>query len=87
MAFYTGNRFAQWKGNLFLGGLSGLQLVRVVFTDKGPVGREALLGALRLRVRDVRQGPDEYLYVAVDEPNGGILRIEPGPAAVSGRTQ
>ena len=87
MAFYTGNRFPQWKGNLFLGGLSGLQMVRVVFTDKGPVGREALLGALRLRVRDVRQGPDEYLYVAVDEPNGGVLRIEPGPAAVSARTQ
>lgn len=86
MAFYTGDRFAQWKGNLFLGGLSGLQMVRVVFTDKGPVGREALLGALRLRVRDVRQGPDGYLYVAVDEPNGGVLRLEPAPAA-GGRTQ
>jgi glucose/arabinose dehydrogenase len=43
MVFYTGDRFPGWKGNLFVGGLAGLQLQRVVFTEKGPVGRETLL--------------------------------------------
>jgi glucose/arabinose dehydrogenase len=83
MAFYTGDRFPSWKGNLFVGGLSGLQLQRVVFTDKGPVGRETLLGSLRLRIRDVRQGPDGLLYLAVDDAAGGILRIEPASGTAS----
>jgi aldose sugar dehydrogenase len=82
MAFYTGDRFPAWKGNVFLGALSGQQIQRVVFTEKGPIGREALLGTLRLRIRDVRQGPDGFLYAAVDANPGGILRIEP----VSGPT-
>lgn len=80
MAFYTGDRFPAWKGNLFAGGLSGLQLQRVVFTERGPIGRETLLGALRLRIRDVRQGPDGLLYLAVDANPGAILRVEPAPA-------
>jgi glucose/arabinose dehydrogenase len=83
MAFYTGDRFPSWKGNLFVGGLSGLQLQRVVFTDRGPVGRETLLGSLRLRIRDVRQGPDGLLYLAVDDAAGGIVRVEPAQAATS----
>lgn len=74
---YTGDRFPQWKGNLFVGGLSGQVVQRVVFTDRGPVGREALINALRQRVRDMRQGPDGLLYVAVDGTPGGIIRIEP----------
>ena len=41
--------------------------------------REALLVPLRMRIRDVRQGPDELLYVLVDHENGGVLRIEPSP--------
>jgi glucose/arabinose dehydrogenase len=77
MTFYTGDRFPAWKGNLFVGGLSGLQLQRVAFTDRGLVGRETLLGSLRLRIRAVRQGPDGLLYLAVDANPGGILRIEP----------
>ena len=83
MAFYSGDRFPAWKGNVFLGALSGQQIQRVVFTEKGPVGREALLGTLKLRIRDVRQGPDGLLYAAVDENPGGILRIEPASAATS----
>jgi glucose/arabinose dehydrogenase len=82
MVFYTGDKFPAWKDNLFVGGLSGLQLHRVVFSAGGPQGRETLLSELRLRVRDVRQGPDGYLYLAIDaNPNGGILKIEPGAAA------
>jgi glucose/arabinose dehydrogenase len=84
LAFYTGDKFAGWKGNLFAGGLAGLSLQRVVFTPRGLVGRETLLGELRLRIRDVREGPDGFLYVVTDGPGGGILRIEPAPPAAGG---
>ena len=77
MAFYTGDRFPEWHGNLFVGGLSGLQLQRVGFGDEGPIGRESLLLLLKQRVRDVRQGPDGLIYIAVDGEPGGILLIEP----------
>ena len=80
LAIYTGDKFPTWKGSVFVGGLSGQHVQRVGFNDRGPVGRETLLDALRLRVRDVRQGPDGLLYVAVDGQPAGLLRIEPGPA-------
>jgi aldose sugar dehydrogenase len=83
LTIYMGDRFPTWKGNMFMGGLSGLQLQRVAFTDRGPVGRETLLGSLRLRIRDVRQGPDGNLYLAVDSNPGGILRVEPAPGTRS----
>lgn len=79
MVFYTGDRLPGWKGDVFVGGLAGFQVHRVVFASGGPRGREPLLTELRLRIRDVRQGPDGYLYLATDaNPNGAILRIEPG---------
>src|SRR5688572_4386039 len=77
MAFYTGDRLPGWKGNLFLGGLSGMYLQRVVLNDRGVHGREPIIPDLRLRIRDVRQGPDGLLYLAIDDAKGGILRIEP----------
>ena len=81
MIFYTGDAFPQWKGHIFVGGLSGLALHRVAFNDKGGLlGREALLTEVRQRVRDVRQGPDGNIYVAADGNPGGILRIEPAQA-------
>lgn len=83
MVFYTGDRFPGWKGNLFVGGLAGLQLQRVVFTERGPIGRESLLAELKQRVRDVRQGPDGLLYVVTDANPGGILRIEPAAVTTS----
>lgn len=82
MIFYTGDAFPQWKGHIFVGGLSGLTLHRLAFNEKGGLlGREALLTELRQRIRDVRQGPDGDIYVAVDAVPGGILRIEPAQAA------
>ena len=80
LVIYTGDKFPMWKGNAFVGGLSGQHIQRVGFNDRGPVGRETLLGQLSLRVRDLRQGPDGLLYVAVDGKPSGLLRIEPGPA-------
>jgi glucose/arabinose dehydrogenase len=80
MAFYTGDRFPVWKGSLFVGGLAGQMLQRVVFTPRGPIGRELLIPELRQRIRDVRQGPDGLLYLLTDANPGGILRIEPATA-------
>jgi glucose/arabinose dehydrogenase len=85
-AFYTGNRRAKWKGDVFVGGLRMGEipgtghLQRVLFNEKmEELRRESLLVDLRQRIRDVRQGPDELLYLAVDAEDGGVLRIEPAP--------
>jgi glucose/arabinose dehydrogenase len=84
MIFYTGDKFPQWKNDIFVGGLSGLALHRVRFNEKGGLmGREALLTEVQQRIRDVRQGPDGNIYVAVDAPQGGILRIEPAQTTTS----
>jgi glucose/arabinose dehydrogenase len=91
LMIYSGDRFPLWRGHYFIGALSGQQLQRVAFNQPPPQPerRESLLGALDARVRDVRQGPDGYLYLAVERdqqsgpgsarltPNGSILRIEP----------
>ncbi len=85
MIFYTGDKFPQWKGQIFAGGLSGLALHRVAFSEQGGLlGREALLTEVRQRVRDVRQGPDGNIYVAADANPGGVLRIEPASGAPTG---
>jgi aldose sugar dehydrogenase len=84
MTFYTGNKLPKWKGDIFVGGqrtgeIPGTgHLERVLVNDKlEELRRESLLVPLRMRIRDVRQGPDELLYVLVDHENGGVLRIEP----------
>ena len=85
MIFYTGDKFPQWKGNIFVGGLSGQSLHRLAFNDKGGLlGREALLTEARQRIRDVRQGPDGNIYVVVDANPGGVLRIEPARVGATG---
>lgn len=78
LAFYTGDRFKSWKGNIFVGGMRGMVLQRIVLNAKGlPTVREALLTELKQRIRDVRQGPDGLLYVLTDETHGALLRLEP----------
>jgi aldose sugar dehydrogenase len=77
MAFYTGDAFPAWQGNLFVGGLSGMTINRLGINEKGMPGRETLLFELGQRVRDVRQGPDGLLYVVTNSNPSGILRIEP----------
>jgi glucose/arabinose dehydrogenase len=84
MTFYTGDKFPQWKGNLFIGGVrygeipgTG-RIQRIVFNaNMEETRRETLLEDKRWRIRDIRQGPDELLYVITDERNGALLRIEP----------
>src|SRR5512134_87567 len=77
LAFYTGDRFPAWRGSLFVGSLKFGLLVRLELDGERVTGEERLLQGLRARVRDVRQGPDGFLYLLTDEPDGRILRIEP----------
>jgi glucose/arabinose dehydrogenase len=78
MAFYTGDQFQAWKGNIFVGAMRATMLQRIVLNAKGmPILRENLLTELKQRIRDVRQGPDGLLYVLTDETAGALLRIEP----------
>ena len=75
--FYTGDAFPAWKGNLFVGSLKDMRLVRLVLKDGKVTGEEHLLADRSQRVRDVRQGPDGALYVVTDKPNGELWRIAP----------
>ena len=75
LAIYTADRFPEWRGNLFSGGLRGMEVRRIVLDRDGKVTREERLRTER-RVRDVRQGPDGHLYVLTDEPDGALIRIE-----------
>lgn len=75
LAFYTGDKLPGWKGDLFAGGLVLKQVRRIMFDGDEIAGEETL--QFDQRVRDVRDGPDGYLYVLTDERNGQLLRIEP----------
>jgi aldose sugar dehydrogenase len=77
MAFYTGERFPRWHGDLFVGALAGRHIRRVVFDGLEPVHEEVLLAEYGRRIRDVRQGPDGYLYFLTDETEGVLGRLEP----------
>jgi glucose/arabinose dehydrogenase len=86
MAFYTGERFPAWRGNVFVGALRMGEipgtghLHRVVFNAMGhEIRREMILTELHQRIRDVRQGPDGLLYVLTDADPGALLVLEPAP--------
>ena len=77
MAFYTGEQFPAWRGDIFVGGLAIPQLRRVILEEGEIVGEEELLADLGMRIRDVRSGPDGYLYLLSDHGQGALLRLEP----------
>jgi len=84
LAFYTGDRLPKWKGDVFVGGMRTGEipgtghLERILFNEKmEELRRESLLVDLRQRIRDVRQGPDQLLYLLTDADDGAVLRIEP----------
>lgn len=80
LMIYTGNRFPQWRGNIFAGGMVGQQLARLTLDGQRVVNRETLVQQMG-RIRDVRQGPDGYIYLVTDDREGGkptpIFRMEP----------
>jgi glucose/arabinose dehydrogenase len=84
MAFYTGDKFPQWKNNLIVGALSGQHVERISFDNPGQAERrEILLRELGVRFRDVEIGPDGYVYLSTEvrygsgQPDGTVIRLEP----------
>jgi aldose sugar dehydrogenase len=75
LMFYTGDRFPEWKGNLFAGSLKGHSLIRLVLEGDRVVGEEHLLTDRNQRIRDVRQGPDGAIYLLTTD--GSLLRLVP----------
>jgi glucose/arabinose dehydrogenase len=79
MLFYTGDRFQGWKGSLFAGGMAGEQLARFTL-DRRRAEVAEILARRNGRIRDVRQGPDGLIYLAIDDRSGKptpLLRLEP----------
>jgi len=86
LLFYTGDKFPSWRGNAIVGAMrfgeipNTGHMQRVVFNEKGEeIRREMFLTEWRQRVREVRQGPDGFVYILTDENAGGLFRLEPTP--------
>jgi len=77
MAFYTGDRFPKWRGDLFVGALKDQMLVRLKLDGEKVVREERLLKGALGRIRDVRAGPDGFLYLLNDESRAVLARLEP----------
>jgi len=77
MTFYTGDRFPNWQNHLFMGALAHQKMLRVELDGESVSHQEELLEAELGRIRDVATGPDGYLYLLTDAPNGGLYRLEP----------
>ena len=75
MAFYDADLFKAWQHNVFIGALVSQELIRLQVDGDKVVHEERLLGELNKRIRDVRQGPDGYLYVLTDEDDGGLYKV------------
>lgn len=86
LTFYTGDALPRWKGDVFVGALRTGEIPgtghieRILFNENvEELRRESLLVELRQRIRDIRQGPDGFLYLTTDQEEGAVLRIEPAP--------
>lgn len=77
MAWYEGDAFPEWRGDVFVGALALEHLARIELDGERVVGEERLLGDRGWRIRDVRAGPDGYLYLLVDDADAPLLRLVP----------
>lgn len=77
MAFYTGDKFPAWRGSVLVGALAGKLVSRLETNGNRVTGEERMLQQLGERIRDVRQGPDGFVYLLTDSRNGRILRMKP----------
>jgi glucose/arabinose dehydrogenase len=76
MAFVTSARYPEWRGSLLIGTLRAQVLLRLSLEGERVVGEQTLLGGFNARIRDVRQGPDGWIYLLTDERDGRIVRLE-----------
>ena len=79
MVLYSGDRFPQWRGNLFVGSLKFRCLVRLTLAGTKVIAEERLFENTLGRIRDVREGPDGLIYLLTDADDGAIVRLEPSP--------
>jgi glucose/arabinose dehydrogenase len=79
MAFCTGDKFPKWRGDLFVGALRAELLVRLRLDGEKVVHEERLLKGALGRIRDVRAGPDGFIYLLTDESRAVLARLEPAP--------
>lgn len=77
LEIYRGKQLPAWQGHFFSGALALTHLNRTVIQNSKALKEERLLTSLRERIRQVRQGPDDYLYLSTD--SGKILRLRPSP--------
>ncbi len=77
MAFYTGDKFPAWRGSILVGALAGKLVSRLETSGNKVTGEERMLQNLGERIRDVRQGPDGFIYLLTDSSQGRILRMKP----------
>lgn len=75
LTVYQGDRFPNWQGNIFAGGLVSRDVVRIKFENGKAITQESI--AIGQRVRDVRTGKDGLIYILTDESNGQLIRLEP----------
>ena len=87
MAFYDGEAFPEWRGDLFVGALRSELLARLELDGEQVVAEERLLEGAIGRIRDVEVGPDGYLYLLTDESDGGLYRLEPAGKASAPMTE
>jgi glucose/arabinose dehydrogenase len=79
LMIYDGDAFPGWRGSMFVGGLAGEQLARVKMEGARAVGEETLLDGYG-RIRDIVQGPDGFIYIAVNRDGNApapLVRLEP----------
>ena len=77
MAFYHADKFPEWQGKLFIGALKEKSLLELTLSGDKVTGERRLLEERKQRIRDVRVGPDGYLYVLTDETHGELLKLSP----------
>ena len=77
MTFYTGDKFPKWRGDLLVGALKFRMVARLTLNGDQVTGEESIVADIGERIRDVRQGPDGYVYLLTDSDRGRILRLEP----------
>jgi glucose/arabinose dehydrogenase len=77
MTEYQGNIFPQWQGDLFIAALAGKSVRRLKLEDNKVIEQETMLAERKQRIRDIRTGPDGYIYILTDSPQGELLKLSP----------